>query len=151
MRVFPPPHFDAALQRSQQFVRVGIRLLPLKPLEQFSRRPPWLGVEPLTHLRRHGHERIRASAPVFADFLLGLLVGRTSPSCHDVRRPSRNSSSVGALTGAVSPIAGRSAISTSCFWARRISLNSRTGSRVTCKALTRARTVSLVRGSASSR
>ena len=43
---------------------------------------------------------------------------------------------------AVSLVAGRSAISTSCFWARRISLSSRTGSSVACKAFTQARTAS---------
>ena len=34
MRVFPPPNFDTTLQRSQQFIRVGIRLLTLEPLER---------------------------------------------------------------------------------------------------------------------
>jgi hypothetical protein len=72
MRVFPPPDFDTALQRSQQFIRVGIRLLTLEPLEQFSRSSPWFGVKPLTQLRRHRQERVRASAPIFADFLLHL-------------------------------------------------------------------------------
>jgi hypothetical protein len=70
MRVFPPPNFDTTLQRSQQFIRVGIRLLTLEPLEQFSRSSPWFGVKPLTQLRRYGQERVRASAPIFADFLL---------------------------------------------------------------------------------
>jgi hypothetical protein len=72
MRVFPPPNFATAPQRSQQFVRPGVWLLTLEPLERFSRRPPWLGVKPLTQLRCHRQERVRASAPIFADFLLQL-------------------------------------------------------------------------------
>ena len=86
-----------------------------------------------------------------AALFFGLAVGRTSPSCHDVRSPSRNCASVGALGAVASPVTGRSAISTSCRCARRISLSSRTGSRVACRALTRRRTSSLVRGSAISR
>ena len=72
MRVFPPPNFDTALECSQQFIRVNIRLLTLEPLEQFSRSSPWFGIKPLTQLRRHRQERVRASAPIFADFLLQL-------------------------------------------------------------------------------
>ena len=93
-----------------------------------------------------GHRR-----QYWVTFFLGLLVGRTSPTCHDVRSPTRNCASVGALGGDASPLTGRSAIATSWRWARRISLNSRTGSKVACKALTRYRTASLVRGSASNR
>ena len=46
-------------------------------------------------------------------FSFGLLVGRTSPSCHAVRSPERNCSSVEGLGAAASPVTGRSAISTS--------------------------------------
>jgi hypothetical protein len=33
---FPPPDFDTALQRSQQFIRISVWLLRLKPFQQFS-------------------------------------------------------------------------------------------------------------------
>lgn len=75
MCVFPPPYFDTTLQRSEQFNRISIWLLRLKPFQQFSRRPPGLGVEPFTHLRRHRQEWIRASALFSADFLLPLTCG----------------------------------------------------------------------------
>ena len=60
--------------------------------------------------------------PRFA-FSFGRLVARTSPSCHAVRRPTRNCSSVGAVGGAIIVVPGRSAISTSSCWAARISLS----------------------------
>ena len=107
---FPPPKFDTALECSQQFIRVNIRLLTLEPLEQFSRSSPWFGIKPLTQLRRHRQEQGQGIGANIADFLLQL-TRRTSPSCHDVRRPSRNCSSVCKLTDAVSLVAGRSAIS----------------------------------------
>jgi hypothetical protein len=36
MRAFPSPDFDTALQRSQQFIRISVWLLRLKPFQQFS-------------------------------------------------------------------------------------------------------------------
>jgi hypothetical protein len=36
MRVFPPPNFNTALQRSQQFSWISVWLLRLKPFQQFS-------------------------------------------------------------------------------------------------------------------
>src|SRR5216683_2531589 len=70
-------------------------------------------------------------------FALGALVGRTSPSCHAVRSPERNCSSVGGVGFATSPAAGVSAISTSCCWAARTSRSRRTGSRVARSSFSR--------------
>jgi hypothetical protein len=80
-----------------------------------------------------------------------LLVGRTSPSCHAMRSPTRNCSIVGAVGGAASTVTGRSAISTNSCCAERMLRNKATGSKVVCIAVTRRRTSSLVRASASSR
>ena len=85
MRVFPPPNFDTTLQRSQQFIRVGIRLLTLEPLEQFSRSSPWFGVKPLTQLRRHRQERGEASSQSLAidrHMTMTLLLSRRSTRRH---------------------------------------------------------------------
>jgi hypothetical protein len=36
MRAFPSPDFDTVLQRSQQFIRISVWLLRLKPFQQLS-------------------------------------------------------------------------------------------------------------------
>lgn len=66
----------------------------------------------------------------------GFAVGRTSPSRHAVRRPARNSSSVGAPGASPLPSpARRSAISTSRACAALMSANSRTGSSPAARAV----------------
>ena len=84
-------------------------------------------------------------------FSFGLLVGRTSPSCHAVRSPERNCSSVEAEGSVASSTTGRSASSTSSCWTSRIVFSNRTGSSVAYVAVARRRTSSLVRASASNR
>src|SRR3954469_11499125 len=84
-------------------------------------------------------------------FGFGAPVGRTSPSCHAVRSPERNCSSVGAVSGVTSPVTRASARLTSSCWAARICCSRRTGSNVPRSASRRSRTSSRVRASASNR
>lgn len=79
----------------------------------------------------------------------GWAVGRTSPIFHAVRSPERNTSICGALSAMTIP--GVSAISTNRCCAERMSRNRRIGSSVAAVAVSRCRTSSDVRGSASNR
>ena len=84
-------------------------------------------------------------------FSFGLPVGRTSPSCHAVRSPDRNCSSVEAEGSVALSTTGRSASATSSCWTSRMVFSNRTGSSVAYVAIAWRRTSSLVRASASNR
>jgi hypothetical protein len=59
VRPIMAPILDPPLQRAQLTVRERARTRRLQSLEQLAARPPWLGIEPLAHLRCDRHEGVR--------------------------------------------------------------------------------------------